>query len=205
MGPETIVVPAREGRGVELKAGDRFAIVDVEGGQAGDLWAFSVKDISEFHSAEHSRVAVNRLFPRVGEFFVTNKRRPILLLEEDTLPPGQHDLQMAACDPIRFQLLGVHGWHASCQENLETVMAGFGYPKVHIPQPINLMANFPVRPDGFVDVLPAISKAGDRVGFRVEMDAYIVYSACPQDIVNINHRVPTAMAIEVQRAGEVKA
>jgi len=204
MSSETIVVPAREGRGVKLAAGDRFAIVDVEGGQAGDLWAFCVNNVSEFHSAEHTRVAVNKLFPKVGEYFVTNKRRPILRLEEDTLPPGQHDLQMAACDPIRFQLLGAHGWHASCQENLLTVMAGFGYPNVHVPQPINLMANFPVRADGQIDILPAISKAGDKVGFRVEMDAYIVYSSCPQDIVNINHRDPTAMAIEVQRA-EVKA
>jgi uncharacterized protein YcgI (DUF1989 family) len=202
---ETIVVPAREGRGTKAAAGDVFSIVCLEGRQGGDLWAFCVDEISEFHSAEHTRVHVGRLFPRVGEYFVTNRRRPILRLEEDTLPFGQHDLQIAACDPPRYQLLGVEGWHASCQENLQKVMAEFGFDKVNVPQPINVMANFPVREDGRIDLLPCVSRAGDLVKFRVELDSYIVFSSCPQDIIDINHRHPTAMAIKLERRTSASA
>lgn len=55
-------VPAREGRGVRVAAGQRFRVIDVEGGQVADTFAFRADDVSEFHSAEHTRVHVNRLF-----------------------------------------------------------------------------------------------------------------------------------------------
>ena len=72
----TITVPAREGRAVELARGDRIRVIDPTGGQVADVFAFCAGDLSEFHSAQHTRVWVNRLFPRIGEQFVTNHRRP---------------------------------------------------------------------------------------------------------------------------------
>ena len=113
-----VLVPAREGRAVPLAAGERFRVIDVEGGQVCDLFAFSADDMWEYASAEHTRVALDRLFPGPGQSFVTNRRRPILRLEEDR-SPGVHDMLCAACDPARYRQLGVHGWHASCQENLQ--------------------------------------------------------------------------------------
>lgn len=118
--------------------------------------------MSEYASAEHTRVSCGRLFPRVGEQFVTNRRRPILTLLEDT-SPGKHDMFVAACDPTRYQLSGVDGWHASCQENLQTVMSGFGKSGLEVPQPINLFTNIAVTEDGALDWRPALGKAGDSV------------------------------------------
>ena len=118
---ETIHIPAREGRGAGMRAGDRVRVIDPEGGQVADVFAFCTDDPSEYHSAEHTRVYVNRLFPMVDEQFVTNRRRPILTLEADD-SPGVHDMLCAACDPTRYHGLGVEGWHASCQENLLGVM-----------------------------------------------------------------------------------
>ncbi len=193
---QTIEVPAREGRGTLVHAGTLFRAVDVEGKQCGDLFAFCASDVSEFASAEHTRVSTNRLFPRLGEQFVTNRRRPILTFLEDT-SPGKHDLLVAACDPTRYQLLGLEGWHASCQENLQKVMSGFGKAGIEVPQPINLFTNIPVREDGTLDWQPALSRPGDSVTFRAELDCYVVLSACPQDIVPINDKKPTGMALEV--------
>ncbi len=86
-----------------------------------------------------------RLFPRVGEAFLTNRRRPILtLLADDS--PGRHDMLMAACDPERYRLPRVAGWHASCRENLKRAMAGLGYPSVEVPQPIDLFMDIPIGP-----------------------------------------------------------
>src|SRR3990170_7268195 len=108
---ERILVPAREGRAVPVPVGGQFLVVNVEGQQVGDLFAFSARDVGEYVSAEHTRVGIARLFPRVGEAFLTNRRRPILtLLAEDS--PGVNDMLMAACDPERYRLLGVTGWHA---------------------------------------------------------------------------------------------
>ena len=191
-----IDVPAREGRGVRLAAGQRFRVIDVEGGQVADTFAFVADDVSEFHSAEHTRVHVNRLFPRPGEHFVTNKRRPILLFEEDA-SPGIHDLLCAACDPWRYEGLGVRGWHASCRENLERAMAELGHERIEIPQPINLFMNIPVGEGGELGWEPAPTSAGHHVVMRAELDLLLVVSACPQDIVPINDKNPTAVAIEL--------
>ncbi len=191
-----IDVPAREGRGVRVAAGQRFRVVDVEGGQVADTFAFRADDVSEFHSAEHTRVHVSRLFPRPGEHFVTNKRRPILLFEEDATP-GVHDMLIAACDPSRYEGLGVRGWHPSCQENLQRGMAELGHARIEIPQPINLFTNVPVGDDGVLDWLPSRTEPGDYVQLRAEVDAFVVASSCPQDIVPINDKNPTRVAIEL--------
>jgi uncharacterized protein len=189
-------VPAREGRGVRVAAGERFRVIDVEGAQVADTFAFRADDISEYHSAEHTRASVSRLFPRVGESFFTNRRRPILTLEDDPTP-GVHDMLCAACDPARYANLGVEGWHASCQENLERAMAALGHEQIEIPQPINLFMNIPVGEDGALGWEPAPTRAGDGVTLRAEMDCLVVVSACPQDIVPINGGNPTPVAIEL--------
>jgi uncharacterized protein YcgI (DUF1989 family) len=191
-----IDVPAREGRGVRVAAGQRFRVIDVEGGQVADTFAFRADDVSEYHSAEHTRAVVSRLFPRVAEAFVTNHRRPILRLEEDA-SPGIHDMLCAACDPERYAGLGVDGWHASCQENLRRAMGALGVADVEVPQPINLFMNIPVLDGGELGWEPAPTAAGDSVTLRAEMDCVVVVSACPQDLVPINNLNPTPIAIEL--------
>ena len=193
---DRVVVPAGEGRTARVGAGERFRVVDLEGSQVADLFAFVTDDVSEFASAEHTRAYVDRLFPRVSEQFVTNRRRPILLFERDD-SPGVHDMLIAACDPTRYAGLGVDGWHASCQENLQRAMAGFGYETVEVPQSINLFMNIPVREDGSLAWEPALTKPGDSVTFRAELDCLVVVSACPQDIVAINDKKPTSVAIDL--------
>lgn len=194
---ERLHVPAREGRATRVDAGRSVRIVDVEGGQVADTWAFVAEDPREHHSAQHTRVHVGRLFPRAGEQFVTNARRPILLLEEDATP-GIHDMLCAACDPPRYHGLGVEGWHASCEENLQNALREVGVePPPYAPQPINLFMNTPAQADGTIAWLPAPTKAGDYVQLRAELDLVLVVSACPQDIVQINARNPTAVAIEL--------
>ena len=192
-----IDVPAREGRAVRVDAGRRVRVLDPRGGQVADTWAFVVADPGEYHSAEHTRVAVSRLFPRVGEAFVTNRRRPILVLEEDR-SPGRHDMLLAACDPTRYALHGVVGHHASCQDNLRRAMADVGVPDVEVPQPINLFMNTPVvDAEGTIGWFPAETAPGDHVVLRAELDLHLVVSACPQDQSGINAGGPGPLAIEL--------
>ena len=194
----TVHIPAREGRAVRVEEGRRFRVIDVEGGQVADTWAFVADDCGEHHSAQHTRAHVNRLFPRLGEQFVTNRRRPILTLEEDNTA-GIHDMLIAACDPARYEGLGVEGWHASCEENLHHALEALGVEPIprFAPQPINLFMNTPARADGTIEWLPAETKAGEHVVLRAELDIVVAVSACPQDIVAINQRRPSPIEIEL--------
>jgi uncharacterized protein YcgI (DUF1989 family) len=189
-----IEVPAAGVRWVEVSAGREFRIVDVEGGQVGDLFAFRLADPREFLSASHTRAQTSRLFPAVGERFLSSCRRPLLELVADD-SPGVHDMLIAACDPERYRALGAAD-HASCAGNLRGALAERGISPACVPQPVNLFMNVPVV-DGRLEWLPAPTSPGASITFRALDDVLVVLSACPQDIVGINGGRPTPLAIEL--------
>ena len=106
-----IEIPARQGKALRLRRGQKARVVNTKGQQVVDTWAFNAADLGEFMSMEHSRVAIGRIIPGVGDALVTNLRRPILTLIEDTAG-GIHDTLFAACDRWRYELLGAKGYHA---------------------------------------------------------------------------------------------
>ena len=114
---ETLRVPGGDGGAVLLREGQCVRVIDVAGGQVGDLFAFAAADPGEYASASHTRVAIAKLFPGPGDVVLTNRRRPILFVIEDT-SPGRHDMLYAACDPTRYQSLGAPASHSSCVGNL---------------------------------------------------------------------------------------
>ena len=153
-----VVVPAGAGRAVLVREGERVRVVDVEGGQVGDVFAFVAQDPDEHLSASHTRTSTGRLFPLVGEQFVTSRRRPILTLVADT-SPGVHDMLIAACDPARYRALGIEQ-HASCADNLRNAMAQIGMTIGSVPQPVNVFMNIPIGVNGDLQWLAAPSRAG---------------------------------------------
>lgn len=178
-------VPAREGRAVRLAAGEHLTVVNPHGTQVCDLWAFGARNPSEFLSWEHTRAALGRIAPRVGDALLTNRRRPILTLVEDT-SPGVHDTLIAACDLFRYVGLGCDDYHDNCADNLRMALAAIGVQAPEVPQPFNVWMNIPVHPDGSIDWLPTVAKPGDRVVLRAETDCLVALSACPQDMIPIN-------------------
>ncbi|CAA2136826.1 urea carboxylase-associated family protein [Hyphomicrobium sp. ghe19] len=189
-------LPARQGRAVALKAGQSIRIVNTHGHQVVDTWAFNAQDLSEFLSMEHMRAAIDRISPKPGDKLVTNKRRPILSLEADS-SPGVHDTFIAACDIYRYQGLGCTEYHENCADNLRAGMAGLGLTPSEIPSPLNLWMNIPIKTDGSIGWEEPVSKPGDYVVLKAEMDCIVAMSACPQDIVRINAGAPTDAHYEV--------
>ncbi len=178
-------IPARQGRGVRLKAGQSIRVVNTHGHQVVDFWAFRDPDIAEFLSMEHLRPTIGRIFPRQGDGLVTNRRRPILTFVEDT-SPGIHDTLMAACDNERYGLLGCTEYHDNCTDNLHQAMREVGVTGYEVPSPFNLWMNIPVDAEGNTGWGEPVSKSGDHVTFRAEMDCICAMSCCPQDILPIN-------------------
>jgi uncharacterized protein len=192
----TIHIPPREGRAFRVPAGRELRVIDADGAQVADLFCFVADDPREYLSAEHTRVAIGRLFPRIGESFVTNRRRGVLTLVADR-SPGVHDMLCAACSPSRYALLGADGWHASCEENLLSALSGLGVTRVDVPQPVNLFENNPLAADGTIGIEPALSRPGDSVTLRAELDVIVCVSACPQDMTPLCGGNPTSIDIEL--------
>ena len=71
--------------------------------QVVDFFGFGLPDVKkEVMSMHHSHDETHRLIPQVGDSMVTNLRRPIFTLLEDT-GPGVHDTTVAACDQYLYQ------------------------------------------------------------------------------------------------------
>ena len=193
-----IAIPARRGKASLVARGQSVRVINTHGQQVVDTWAFRRGDLTEFMSMEHSRTSLGRIIPAVGQSMVTNRRRPILTLAGDT-SGGIHDTLLAACDRYRYELLGCEGYHDNCTDNLAAALAELGLTPPETPSPWNLFMNIPVAPDGSVGFEPPVSRPGDHLTLRAEMDCVVVFSACPQDIVPINgvDCVPTEAHFQV--------
>lgn len=191
-------MPARSGVAVRVRRGQQICVSDPDGAQVGDLFVFvdeGRRELREHLSAAHTRGHTSRLFPEVGEEFVTQDRRPVLRLVGDD-SPGHHDMLIPACDPERYRLLGAPG-HASCAANLAAALSDLGLRSDVVPQPVNVFMNIPVQAGGELRWLSAQSSPGDAVTFASLADVVVVLSACPQDLVDINSGTPTGLRLDV--------
>jgi uncharacterized protein len=196
---------------VRIEQDEMFRLIDVDGGQVADLFAFvddgcAAGPLTEWMSAEHTRPSIKRLFPHPGSVALTNRRRPILRFEADT-SPGWHDTLYAACDPARYELLGHVGPHRSCATNLAEALREVGrelpgtdfrgVPAPMVPQPFNVFMHVDVGPEGALHLHPATSKAGDSLTFRALMDCIVAVSSCPMDLVDISAGGITPLLLEI--------
>ena len=180
-----IEIPARRGKAARVRKSQTVKGINTRGQQVVDTWAFNADDMHEFMSMEHTRVALGRIIPGIGDALVTNRRRPILTLVEDT-SGGIHDTLFAACDRGRYELLGCTEYHDNCTDNLAAGLAALGLALPETPAPLNLFMNIPVIDGNRVEVRPPVSTPGSHVALRAEMDCIVAFSACPQDLLPVN-------------------
>ncbi len=185
MGATKLTIPARKGLAVRVAKGGTFTVINTHGTQVVDSWAFNADDMTEFMSMEHSRAGFRRLVSQIGDCYLTNRRRPILTVTDDT-SPGRHDTLIAACDTYRYQALGHRGHHDNCTDNLRDALAALGLKTPETPSPLNLFMNIPWELDGALFWREPMSQPGDGITFRAEMDLVAVFSACPMDLLPIN-------------------
>ena len=184
---ERVTIPARRGKAARVRKGQHVRVVNTHGTQVVDTWAVCATDPAEWMSMEASRAWFLKLRAAVGDTFLTNQRRPILTLVEDTSGIC-HDTLMAACDLPRYRLLGVEGHHDNCRDNLHAALRDLGMTIAATPSPLNIFMNIPWTPEGALSWGEPVSTPGSYARVRAEMDLVVAFSACPQDILPINGR-----------------
>jgi uncharacterized protein YcgI (DUF1989 family) len=180
-----VTIAARRGKAARVRAGQHVRVVNTHGTQVVDTWAFNTEDPTEWMAMEASRAWFLKLAAAVGDSFLTNRRRKILTLVEDTSGCA-HDTLMAPCDPDRYGLLGVQGYHDNCRDNLHAGLAELGITIPATPPSLNLFMNIPWTADGRLAWGEPVSTPGSYARFRAEMDLVVAFSACPQDVLPIN-------------------
>ncbi len=179
-----ITIPAGHARAAFAKKQQVIRVINTHGTQVVDCWALNAHNMGEFMSMEHCRVDLERYRPKAGDTMVTNQRRPILTILEDTAH-GAHDTLLAACDRYRYRKLGCTGFHRNCTDNFWEALVAIDMKPTETPSPFNLWQNTPVEADGTIQPNPPACKPGDFIEFRAEMDLVVCLSACPQDITPI--------------------
>ena len=193
-------VPGAYARTFEVAKGQYLAVVDVQGGQCGDFWAIDASNLDHFLSPPHTWIHLGRIQPRVSDQLVTNRRAPILTIVADDV--GWHDMLAPACDKERYEIYYGVTEHRNCQDNFHEVMSEHHWASKLVPQPFNIFMNTYVEDDGTMIIRDPISKAGNKIIMRAEMDMIGVVSACPMDLNPTGGTGITDLAIVVANSLE---
>lgn len=164
-----------------VPVGSTLKVVDVEGCQIGDLFVLAASDLDERLSPGVTRLINFTPFPHLGESFYSNRRRSLLTLLEDT-SPGLHDMTFAPCDAELYRTFNAGDEHPNCRDNYFRAMAALGVAAHSHPDPINVFQNTPVNLNGSYTIGAALSRPGDYIALRANIDLIIALTACSVDI-----------------------
>jgi uncharacterized protein YcgI (DUF1989 family) len=174
-----------------LKKGQTIRVIDPEGEQVSDLMAFACvgpgrADASEWLSSGRTIDYNNTIYQTTGHVLYSNRSNPMFTIARDKV--GRHDFLLTPCSPETFEMLYVdhEGYHPSCFENLTKNLAPFGVGGDDIPTTFNVFMNVEVSPSGEITIGPPLSKPGDFVDLRAEMDLVVGVTACSAEKSN-NH------------------
>lgn len=170
----------------EVKKGQVFRILDLEGNQAVDTLFYNADDPEERYSAVDTIRRQGALYLTTGSVLYSGEGRPMLTIVADTC--GRHDTLGGACaaesNTVRYAL-DKRPMH-SCRDNFMHALAHCEcathrhMSKRDIAANINFFMNVPVTPEGGLSFEDGISAPGKYVEMRAEMDVVVLISNCPQ-------------------------
>ena len=173
-----VAIPPRCGTAFRLDQGRVLRVIDPEGVQVSDLLAFNAHDVREAISNGRSLDYASTLFLSTGDPLYSNRSNVMLRIVEDDV--GRHDFLLTPCSADTFRIIyGDEHPHRGCFGNLAEVLAPHGIAPDQIPCAFNVFMNVAVDGrTGALTVEPPLSRAGDRIVLRAEMDLIIGLTAC---------------------------
>jgi uncharacterized protein YcgI (DUF1989 family) len=193
--PCRLVIAPQSGRGFHIKQGQRVRVIDPEGQQVADMWAFDTNGELDWISTSQTRDITERLFPVVGESFYSERAKPLLTLVENN-SPGPHDMLFPACDTGLYERAGLPN-HPNCRDNLLAAVREAGISLPVVPDPVNFFQNSMPQPDGRLEVFASNNPPGGSVTLHAETDLFLVLTACSVDFHPTNGDVCTGIEVEI--------
>lgn len=182
-----MTIPAGDGWIHEVKKGQTFRIVDLEGNQAVDTFFFNAHDYTDRYSAVDTICAQGNIYLSTGTRLLTQNGHVLMTITADTC--GRHDTLGGACSQesnmVRYDI-GKRYMHACRQTFLKQILKwkpdlnGRLLEKRDIGHNVNFFMNVPVTPEGRLTFEDGISDPGKYVEMQAERDTLVVISNCPQ-------------------------
>ena len=191
------VIPAREYTSLILHRGEILRVIDLEGKQVADLVAINATDKSEKLSCVYSNLLNGTWKLTNGHILYSNRARPMISIKEDKV--GLHYSGGGFCsEEINFLRFKVRNTR-NCAENLTLAFRHHGIQRedFDFDSCFNIFMNLTFQPDGSMKLQEPVSKPGDYIDLKSEMDCVIAISNCPQDRNPCNGFNPTPLQIEV--------
>jgi uncharacterized protein YcgI (DUF1989 family) len=179
-------IAPQSGAAFEMRRGDCLRVIDPLGEQVADFMAFARDDPREWLSSGRTLDYNNTIYLTTGHVLYSNRSNPLVTITADTV--GRHDFLYTPCSQETFTIIyKTTGHHPSCFENLSTSLATFGITPDQIPTTFNIFMNVEISQAGVLSVLPPLSKAGDYIEMRAEVDLVVGLTACSAEMSN-NYR-----------------
>ncbi|WP_082553742.1 DUF1989 domain-containing protein [Altererythrobacter sp. Root672] len=170
-------IAPRTGVAFPLRQGQLLKVIDPFGIQVSDLLAYNAHDVRESISNGRTFDYEETIALTIGNRLWSNRSNPMLTIVEDSV--GRHDFLLTPCSEATFRhFYPEHPVRRGCFGNLAEALAPYGIEPDMIPCAFNLFMNVPVAADGTLQVAPPISKPGDFIRLRAEMDLVIGLTAC---------------------------
>ena len=187
------IISACTGRAIDVKAGQLITVTDIEGGQVVDFFAESAQSGDEFVSPGVTMDCNESLRLNLGDTIYSNLYNPMFTIILDDV--GEHDLIHPCCRPEMFEFFYHNGdGHSNCLDNINAVLAR-KHPIIH---PVNLFMHTAIEPNGKIAVKSPLSKAGDKIVLRAEMDVRLGVAACSVSESSCNSGKCSAILITVE-------
>ena len=171
-------IAPRSGTAFTLAKGQRLTVIDPMGEQVADLLAFNSADTDEVISSGRTLDYASRIYLTTGDPLYSNRSRVMLRIVDDTV--GRHDFLLTPCSKDTFRIIyGDTDPHRGCFGNLAAALESYGVAPDRIPVAFNCFMNVPIDgATGALRVEPPLSRAGDHITFKADMDLIIGLTAC---------------------------
>lgn len=189
------IVPPGEPWSAVVPQGQSLRLIDLEGTQAVDFLCYNAHDPAERYCAADTMKIAGSIYLEAGVTLYSNLANPLFTIAADTC--GRHDTIGGCCslesNRVRY---GAEG-QPNCRDNFLAGLAPHGLGRKDVVANINFFMYVPVEPDGSMAIVDGLSKPGDYVDLRAEMDVLAVLSNCPQMNNPANGFNPTPIRVIV--------
>jgi uncharacterized protein YcgI (DUF1989 family) len=194
---EDVLIPARGFlRARKLQTGQVIRFIDVEGQQVPDVILYDPRNLKNCSSMSNTIMVAKTWKITKGHSIYAKLGQKMATIVEDTV--GTNVVAGGFCNfSVNEVRYGIEGTH-SCRMNFVASMWEYNFSPADVEEGCFVpFMNMQYEPDGTCNIRPPLSKPGDYLELRADMDVLVAVSNCPSEHNPCNGWNPTALRVVI--------